>query len=136
MPLDLKNIARPVEAFVVMLGAGVPKGVPLAVTMPDLSIAKAPRSIRLDPLSPFNRTSYQRIGIGLLLLGREEPSIEWLQRALAAGWHGPTNLARAMLSLHRERLCTIRPNPTPLTARWPRPIVSGRLQPCGACRLP
>ena len=42
-PLDLKNIARPVEAFVVKLGAGVPKGVPLAVTMPDLSIAKAPR---------------------------------------------------------------------------------------------
>ena len=41
--LDLKNIARPVEAFVVKLGAGVPKGVPLAVTMPDLSIAKAPR---------------------------------------------------------------------------------------------
>ena len=34
-PLDLKNIARPVEAFVVKLGAGVPKGVPLAVTMPD-----------------------------------------------------------------------------------------------------
>ena len=42
-PLDLKNIARPVEAFVVKLGAGVPKGVPSAVTMPDLSIAKAPR---------------------------------------------------------------------------------------------
>ena len=88
-PLNLKNIGRPVEAFVVRLGAEVPRVVPRTVAMPDLSLAKAPRSIRLDPLSPFNRTSYQRIGIGLLLLGREEPSIEWLQRALAAGGMAP-----------------------------------------------
>ena len=48
-----------------------------------------PKSIRVDPLSPFNRTSYQRIGIGLLLLGRDEASIEWLQRALASGGMAP-----------------------------------------------
>ena len=61
----------------------------LAIGQADEAIALLQRSIRLDPLSPFNRTSYQRIGIGLLLLGREEPSIEWLQRALSAGGMAP-----------------------------------------------
>ena len=61
----------------------------LAIGQADEAVALLQRSIRLDPLSPFNRTSYQRIGIGLLLLGREEPSIEWLQRALAAGGMAP-----------------------------------------------
>ena len=41
--LSLKNIPRPVEAFVVRLGTEVPKAIPRTVTMPDLSIAKAPR---------------------------------------------------------------------------------------------
>ena len=40
---SLKNIARPVEAFVMRLGTEVPKAIPRTVTMPDLSIAKAPR---------------------------------------------------------------------------------------------
>ena len=49
--LDLKNIARPVEAFVVGLQTEVP-AFPRSVTMPDLSIAKAPRlSIVVLPFS-------------------------------------------------------------------------------------
>jgi adenylate cyclase len=55
----------------------------LAVGQADEAVALLQRSIRLDPLSPFNRNSLQRIGIGLLLLGHDEASIEWLQRALS-----------------------------------------------------
>jgi class 3 adenylate cyclase len=41
--LTLKNIARPVEAFVLRLQNDAPRATPAAVSMPDLSIAKAPR---------------------------------------------------------------------------------------------
>ena len=40
---SLKNIARPVEALVLRFGTEVPKGTPPTVTMPELSIAQAPR---------------------------------------------------------------------------------------------
>jgi adenylate cyclase len=61
----------------------------LAIGRADEAIAYLQKSIRVDPLSPFNRHSYQRIGIGLLLLGRNEASIEWLQRALSSGGMAP-----------------------------------------------
>jgi PQQ-dependent catabolism-associated CXXCW motif protein len=41
--LNLKNIARPVEAFVIRPGLPTPKATTMPVSMPDLSIAKAPR---------------------------------------------------------------------------------------------
>ena len=41
--LELKNIARPVEAFVLRIAAESPKAAPVSASMPDLSIAKAPR---------------------------------------------------------------------------------------------
>ena len=61
----------------------------LAVGQPDEAIPLLQRSIRVDPLSSYNRHSYQRIGIALLLLGRDEASIEWYQRALATGGMAP-----------------------------------------------
>jgi class 3 adenylate cyclase/TolB-like protein/cytochrome c-type biogenesis protein CcmH/NrfG len=61
----------------------------LAIGRADEAIAYLQKSIRVDPLSPFNRHSYQRIGIGLLLLGRDEASIEWLQRGLSSGGMAP-----------------------------------------------
>ena len=50
----------------------------LAIGRAEEAIPYLQKSVRVDPLSPFNRHSYQRIGIGLLLLGRDEASIEWL----------------------------------------------------------
>jgi TolB-like protein len=47
------------------------------------------KSIRVDPLSPYNRHTYQRIGLSLLLLGRDEESIEWQQRSLTGGVTDP-----------------------------------------------
>jgi adenylate cyclase len=47
------------------------------------------KSIRVDPLSPFNRHTCHRIGLALLLLERDEESIEWQRRALAAGPMAP-----------------------------------------------
>ena len=61
----------------------------LAVGQSDEAIPLLQRSIRVDPLSSYNRHSYQRIGIALLMLGRNEASIEWYQRALAAGGMAP-----------------------------------------------
>ena len=61
----------------------------LAVGQSDEAIPLLQRSIRVDPLSSYNRHSYQRIGIALLLLGRDEASIEWYQRALATGSMAP-----------------------------------------------
>jgi tetratricopeptide (TPR) repeat protein len=61
----------------------------LAVGQSDDAIPLLQRSIRVDPLSSYNRHSYQRIGIALLMLGRDEASIEWYQRALAAGGMAP-----------------------------------------------
>jgi adenylate cyclase len=73
------------------------------------AISLLQRSIRLDPLSPWNRHSYSRIGISLLLLGRDEASIEWQQRALTIGAMAPASwraqcylfMASAMGSLGR-----------------------------------
>ena len=42
-PIKLKNITHPVEAFVLRLGTSVPKAVHAPVSLPDLSLAKAPR---------------------------------------------------------------------------------------------
>jgi adenylate cyclase len=61
----------------------------LAVGQAAEAIPLLQRSIRVDPLSSYNRHSYQRIGIALLMLGRDEASIEWYQRALAAGGTAP-----------------------------------------------
>ncbi|HEY7578764.1 MAG TPA: tetratricopeptide repeat protein, partial [Acetobacteraceae bacterium] len=61
----------------------------MALGQAEEAIQLLQRSIRLDPLTPFNRASIQRIGNGLLLLGRDEEAIEWLQRAIAAGGSAP-----------------------------------------------
>ena len=61
----------------------------LALGQADEGIPLLQRSIRIDPLTPFNRASIQRIGNGLLLLGRDEEAIEWLQRAVASGGGAP-----------------------------------------------
>jgi adenylate cyclase len=61
----------------------------LAVGQADEAMPLLQRSIRVDPLSTYNRHSYARIGTSLLLLGHDEKSIEWQQRALAAGASAP-----------------------------------------------
>ncbi|HME22439.1 MAG TPA: tetratricopeptide repeat protein [Acetobacteraceae bacterium] len=61
----------------------------LAVGQPDAAIPLLQRSIRLDPLTPFNRYAYRRIGWSLLLLGHDADSIQWQQRALAADAMAP-----------------------------------------------
>jgi tetratricopeptide (TPR) repeat protein len=61
----------------------------LAIGRANEAIVYLQKSIRVDPLSPFNRHSYQRIGTCLLLLGRDEASVEWLQRALSSGGMAP-----------------------------------------------
>lgn len=61
----------------------------LAVGRSDEAIDLLQRSIRIDPLSSFNRHSFSRIGLALLHLQREEESIEWQQRALTSGAMAP-----------------------------------------------
>ena len=61
----------------------------LAVGEGEEAISLLQRSLRVDPLSPYNRHSYARIGTALLLLGRDEASIEWQRRALSVGAMAP-----------------------------------------------
>jgi adenylate cyclase len=61
----------------------------LAVGNAVEAISSLQQSIRVDPLSPWNPHVYARIGLALLMLGRDEESIEWQQRALAAGGSQP-----------------------------------------------
>jgi adenylate cyclase len=62
----------------------------ISIGRADEAIPLLQRALRLDPLSPFNRHVYARIGTSLLLLKREVESIEWQQRALAAGAAAPS----------------------------------------------
>src|SRR5262249_24858304 len=63
----------------------------LAVGEAEAAIPLLQRSVRLDPLSPWNRDAFQRIGLSLLVLGNTADSIDWLQRALAAGHGAPAS---------------------------------------------
>jgi adenylate cyclase len=47
------------------------------------------KAIRIDPRSAFLFNRYRRIGYCLLVLGREQASIEWLQRSLASNPDAP-----------------------------------------------
>jgi PQQ-dependent catabolism-associated CXXCW motif protein len=60
----------------------------LAAGLPGDAIPLLQKSIRIDPLSPYNRYSCARIGLAFLLLGQEAECIDWEQRALAAGGQG------------------------------------------------
>jgi adenylate cyclase len=58
-PIKLKNITHPVEAFVLRLGTSVPKAVHAPVSLPDLSIAKAPRlSLVVLPFANLSGNDY------------------------------------------------------------------------------
>jgi tetratricopeptide (TPR) repeat protein len=54
-------------------------------------------AIRLDPQSPFSRFYYENMGWALLMLGRDEESIVWAQRALAAS---PNNYPGVLAQYH------------------------------------
>ena len=70
----------------------------LAVGQAEDAIPLLQKSIRVDPLSPFNRHTCQRIGLSLLLLGHDEASVEWQRRSLAGGGMDPP-ARRAQCSL-------------------------------------
>jgi adenylate cyclase len=61
----------------------------LATGGADEAIPLFEKAIRLDPRGSFLAWRYRRIGYALLVLGREQESIPWLQRALAANPHAP-----------------------------------------------
>jgi adenylate cyclase len=55
----------------------------------DEAISLFKKAIRIDPRNPYLYNRYRRIGYCLLVLAREQESIEWLQRALAANPEAP-----------------------------------------------
>ena len=59
-------------------------------------------ALRLDPLEPQLHTRFGMMGLALLLSGRDEESIGWFQRALAAN---PEYTARGRSILYRRLAC-------------------------------
>jgi tetratricopeptide (TPR) repeat protein len=59
-------------------------------------------ALRLDPLEPQLHTRFNMMGLALLLIGRDEESISWFQRALAAN---PEYTAMGRSMLYRRLAC-------------------------------
>ena len=80
-------------------------------------------AIRTEPRSPFNYSRYENLAWTLLMLGRDEQSITWNQRAVAAAnpgywpdeiaqWHHPDGRSQCAAGTHgrgASRACCSKP---------------------------
>jgi tetratricopeptide (TPR) repeat protein len=59
-------------------------GIPILSGRAEAAIPMIEQAMRLNPRVHFNYSRYENMSLALLMIGRDEESINWSQRALAA----------------------------------------------------